>query len=108
MYGLCGLVLIVFSQIGVEAKHEPTCSKFDFEEKVLEKTIRMEIKMEQLVNEMKKTKGDILSITNDVTKKVENVEHNVLKFQRSINESISTFAEKFEQEKSKLTTLSGM
>ncbi|XP_060554324.1 adiponectin-like [Ruditapes philippinarum] len=48
------------------ARNEPACSKFDYEEKLLEKMIRMEIKMEQMVNQIKKTKDDVFAITNDV------------------------------------------
>jgi hypothetical protein len=36
------------------ARNEPACSKFDYEEKLLEKMIRMEIKMEQMVMKLRK------------------------------------------------------
>jgi leucyl-tRNA synthetase len=89
------------------ARNEPACSKFDYEEKLLEKMIRSEIKMEQMVNEIKKTKDDVLAITNDVTQTVKNAEHNIQEFHRNINKTINKFAETFEQEKAKNTALSG-
>jgi gas vesicle protein len=89
------------------ARTEPTCSKFDYEEKLLEKMIRMEIKMEQMVNEIKKTKDDVLAITNNVTQTVRNAEQNIHEFHRNINETINKFAETFEQEKANIAALSG-
>jgi uncharacterized protein YicC (UPF0701 family) len=89
------------------ARNEPACSKFDYEEKLLEKMIRMEIKMEQMVNEIKKTKDDVLALTNDVTRTVKNAEQNSHEFYSNINETINKFAEKFEQERAKINALSG-
>jgi gas vesicle protein len=89
------------------ARNEPACSKFDYEEKLLEKMIRMEVKMEQMVNEIKITKDDVLAITNDVTQTVKTAENNIHEFHRNINETINNFAEKFEQEKAKIAALSG-
>jgi uncharacterized protein YicC (UPF0701 family) len=89
------------------ARNEPACSKFDYEEKLLEKMIRMEVKMEQMVNEIKETKDDVLALTNDVTRTVKNAEHNSHEFHSNINETINKFAEKFEQERAKITALSG-
>jgi hypothetical protein len=39
---------------------EPVCSKFSYEEKLLEKMIRTEIKVEIMQNEIKKTEENVL------------------------------------------------
>ncbi|XP_045205567.2 complement C1q-like protein 2 [Mercenaria mercenaria] len=78
---------IEYKSMMVAAK-EPACSKFDFEEKLLEKVIRMEIKVEQIVEEMKKTK-------TDMTKRVTNAENNAIKFQEDIKKTMNTMEEKF-------------
>ncbi|XP_060554322.1 complement C1q-like protein 3 [Ruditapes philippinarum] len=103
---LSAYVVLFCHQHVTAAGNEPACSKFDYEEKLLGKMIRMEVKMEQMVNEIKKTKDDVLAITNDVTQTVQNAEHNIHEFHRNINETINKFAEKFEQEKAKITALS--
>ncbi|XP_060554323.1 adiponectin-like [Ruditapes philippinarum] len=88
------------------ARNEPACSKFDYDEKLLEKMIRMEVKMEQMVNEILKTKDGVLKLTNDVTRRVKNAEQNSHEFYSNINETINKFADKFEQEKAKINALS--
>ncbi|XP_053400226.1 collagen alpha-2(VIII) chain-like [Mercenaria mercenaria] len=78
---------IEYKSMMVAAK-EPACSKFDFEEKLLEKVIRLEIKVEQIVEEMKKT-------TTDVEQRVENAENDAVKFQEDIKKTMNTMEKKF-------------
>jgi hypothetical protein len=43
--GYCNLIVV---------SEEPACSRFHYEEKFLEKVIRLELKLEQILQEMKK------------------------------------------------------
>ncbi|XP_060577062.1 uncharacterized protein LOC132734354 [Ruditapes philippinarum] len=54
------IVVGIYSYNFSEAK-EPVCSKFAYEEQLLEKMIRTEIKVETMVNEIKKTEDNVIS-----------------------------------------------
>jgi hypothetical protein len=47
---------------------EPVCSKFSYEEKLLEKMIRTEIKVETMQNEIKKTEEAVLNTLVEIKK----------------------------------------
>jgi hypothetical protein len=49
---------------------EPVCSKFAYEEQLLEKMIRTEIKVETMVNEIKKTEDKVISTLGDIKQTV--------------------------------------
>ena len=51
---------------GVSMAKEPVCSKFAYEEELLEKMIRTEIKVEMMVNEIKTTQDNVLSTLGDM------------------------------------------
>jgi gas vesicle protein len=53
----------------MEAK-EPVCSKFAYEEQLLEKMIRTEIKVETMVNEIKKTEDNVTSTLGNIKRAV--------------------------------------
>jgi hypothetical protein len=87
---------------------EPICSKFDYEEKLLEKMIRMEIKMEKIKEEVKDKEKEVMTIATDVSQRVGNMEVDAIQIQRDINRTIVEFADSFSQEKSKLSDLAGI
>ncbi|XP_053400228.1 cerebellin-3-like [Mercenaria mercenaria] len=87
------------------AANEPVCSRFDYEEKLLEKMVRTEIKVEQMVEEMKKTKESVATIATDIQQRAENVESNSIRLQGLINDTLTRFAEDIGEEKNKLTAL---
>jgi hypothetical protein len=49
---------------------EHVCSKFAYEEQLLEKMIRTEIKVETLVNEIKKTEDKVIRTLDDIKQTV--------------------------------------
>jgi hypothetical protein len=69
------LIFVFFIVVGIysynfsEAR-EPVCSKFAYEEQLLEKMIRTEIKVETMVNEIKKTEDNIISTLGDIKQTV--------------------------------------
>jgi hypothetical protein len=50
----CKIFFLIFL-ITYANSDEPHCSKYDFEEKVLEKMVRMEFQMERMKSEMEQT-----------------------------------------------------
>ncbi|XP_045206990.2 uncharacterized protein LOC123559256 [Mercenaria mercenaria] len=103
------MLIIIMATIGqsclMVAANEPVCSRFDYEEKLLEKMVRSEIKVEQMVEEMKKTKESVATIATDIKQRVENVESNSIRLQGLINETLTRFGEDISEEKNKLTAL---
>ncbi|XP_053400227.1 C1q-related factor-like [Mercenaria mercenaria] len=67
--------------------------------------VRSEIKVEQMVEEMKKTKERVATIATDIQQRVENVESNSIRLQGLINETLTRFGEDISEEKNKLTAL---
>jgi hypothetical protein len=63
------IVVGIYSYILCEAR-EPVCSKFAYEEQLLEKMIRTEIKVETMVNEIKKTEDNVISTLGDIKQTV--------------------------------------
>ncbi|XP_045185277.2 cerebellin-3-like [Mercenaria mercenaria] len=59
--------IYVFS---VSFAKEPMCSKFAYEEQLLEKMVRTEIRVETIDNEIKKTQETVLNTLNDIKKTV--------------------------------------
>ncbi|XP_060564614.1 uncharacterized protein LOC132723829 isoform X2 [Ruditapes philippinarum] len=67
--GFCAFLLLLLKyQFRVSLANEPICSKFAYDEQLLEKMIRQEIKVETMHNDMKKTQ-DAVSITLEEIKK---------------------------------------
>jgi hypothetical protein len=63
------IVVGIYSNNFSEAR-EPVCSKFAYEEQLLEKMIRTEIKVETMVNEIKKTEDNVISTLGDIKRAV--------------------------------------
>ncbi|XP_060592692.1 heavy metal-binding protein HIP-like [Ruditapes philippinarum] len=59
---LCKIVFILFLLTSGRNCEEPRCSKYDFEEKVLEKMVRMEFQMEQMKSEVEQCVNRVESI----------------------------------------------
>jgi 2-oxoglutarate dehydrogenase complex dehydrogenase (E1) component-like enzyme len=60
--------MIYLSEVPVSLASEPACSKFSYEEKLLEKMIRTEIKVETMQKEIKKTKESVFNTLVDIEK----------------------------------------
>ncbi|XP_060606791.1 heavy metal-binding protein HIP-like isoform X1 [Ruditapes philippinarum] len=100
-------ILIVVCIISVTSGHpherrqidEPICSKFDYEEKLLEKMIRMEMKMEKIIEEVKDKEKDYMSVATNLSQRVGNIENDAIQYQRGINRKMVEFADNFSQSK---------
>ncbi|XP_060595821.1 uncharacterized protein LOC132749912 [Ruditapes philippinarum] len=67
--GSCAFFLLLLKyQFSVSIANEPMCSKFAYDEQLLEKMIRQEIKVETMQNDIKKTQ-ETVSITLEEIKK---------------------------------------
>jgi hypothetical protein len=87
---------------------EPICSKFDYEEKLLEKIIRMESKMEKIIEEVKYKENEVLTIATDVSQRVGNMENSAIQFQLDDNRTIIGLSDNFKEETAKLEALAGI
>ena len=56
--------ILVFGQ-------EPHCNKFSFEEQLLEKMVRLEFKVENMVNSISKSQSDIVDLALKVNKELD-------------------------------------
>ncbi|XP_060589041.1 uncharacterized protein LOC132744341 [Ruditapes philippinarum] len=63
------IVFGIYSYNFTEAR-EPVCSKFAYEEQLLEKMIRTEIKVETMVNEIKKIEDNVIRTLGDIKQTV--------------------------------------
>ncbi|XP_060603914.1 uncharacterized protein LOC132756792 isoform X3 [Ruditapes philippinarum] len=108
---------------------EPVCSKFAYEEQLLEKMIRTEIKVETMVNEFKKTEDNVIStlgdikqtvadftdmfadmrgnITDEMLKRGDEIKRREESFKTSIEETRKNLTSDIEAEKEKLFQLQG-
>ncbi|XP_060607444.1 uncharacterized protein LOC132759652 [Ruditapes philippinarum] len=91
---------------------EPVCSKFAYEEQLLEKMIRTEIKVETMVNEIKKTEENVISTLGDIKQTVTdmfadikgNITDEMLKRSDEIERREGSFKHLFEQTRTNLTS----
>ena len=70
---------------------EPRCSKYEFEEKVLEKVIRFEYKMELMMDSVKNFKESMDNLKTEwieAKKELETMKHDLNEQQSVINETI--------------------
>jgi hypothetical protein len=65
-FAFCAIFVLYATQVSMAS--EPVCSKFSYEEKLLEKMIRTEIKVETMQNEIKKTEETVLNTRVDIQK----------------------------------------
>ncbi|XP_060561158.1 heavy metal-binding protein HIP-like isoform X1 [Ruditapes philippinarum] len=94
---------------------EPVCSKFAYEEQLLEKMIRTEIKVETMVNEIKKTEDKVISTLGDIKQTVAdftdmfadmkgNITNEMLNRGDEIKRREETFKTSFEETRKNLTS----
>ncbi|XP_052812716.1 uncharacterized protein LOC128240226 [Mya arenaria] len=72
---------------------EPACSKFDYEEKLLGKLIRMEINFEIIIEEMKDLKTNVKSDIENMDKKIEQLIADRLELQTTLTSLKSSVSE---------------
>ncbi|XP_060605463.1 uncharacterized protein LOC132757982 [Ruditapes philippinarum] len=108
------IIFGMYSSQVLEAK-EPVCSKFAYEEQLLEKMIRTEIKVETMVNEIKKTEDNVISTLGDIKQTVSdftdmfadmkgNITDEMLKRSDEIERREGSFKKLFEQTRTNLTS----
>ena len=98
------LYLSFFIFVGIYTFHfskakEPVCSKFSYEEQLLEKMIRTEIKVEMMVNEIKTTQDNVLSTLGDI--KLE-LSDRFVSLKANITKDLITKGEEIKQKEGKL------
>ncbi|XP_060554036.1 complement C1q and tumor necrosis factor-related protein 9A-like [Ruditapes philippinarum] len=67
---------------------EPHCSKYDFEEKVLEKMVRMEFQMERMKSEMEQTVKSVDRKLNEMDEKQAKLSYTIKTTQEVLSEKI--------------------
>ncbi|XP_060603917.1 uncharacterized protein LOC132756797 [Ruditapes philippinarum] len=108
------IVFGIYSYNFSEAR-EPVCSKFAYEEQLLEKMIRTEIKVESMVNEVKKTEDNVIRTLSDIKRAVsdftdmfadmkENITDEMLKRSDEIERREESFKILFEETRTNLTS----
>ncbi|XP_060582860.1 uncharacterized protein LOC132739214 [Ruditapes philippinarum] len=94
---------------------EPVCSKFAYEEQLLEKMIRTEIKVETMVNENKKTEDNVIRTLSDIKQAVAdftdmfadmrgNISDEMLKRNDEIDRREGSLKKLFEETRTNLTS----
>ncbi|XP_060561194.1 heavy metal-binding protein HIP-like [Ruditapes philippinarum] len=104
----------MYSSQVLEAK-EPVCSKFAYEEQLLEKMIRTEIKVETMGNEIKKTEENVISTLVEIKRAVSdftdmfadmkgNITDETLKRSDEMKRREESFKKLFEETRTNLTS----
>ncbi|XP_060573325.1 uncharacterized protein LOC132731207 isoform X2 [Ruditapes philippinarum] len=86
---------------------EPVCSKFAYEEQLLEKMIRTEIKVETMVNEIKKTEENVISTLSDIKQTVSDFTDMFVDMRGNITDEMlkrESFKKRFEETRNNLTS----
>ncbi|XP_060577745.1 uncharacterized protein LOC132734895 isoform X1 [Ruditapes philippinarum] len=114
--GSCAFFLLLLKyQFSVSIASEPMCSKFAYDEQLLEKMIRQEIKVEMMQNDIKKTQEavsitleEIKKTSVEVSKTLESLQNNATEVIKGIirdkekNEEI--LRKTFEEQRNNFTT----
>ncbi|XP_060601245.1 uncharacterized protein LOC132754608 isoform X1 [Ruditapes philippinarum] len=82
------IIFGMYSSHVLEAR-EPVCSKFAYEEQLLEKMIRTEIKVETMVNEIKKTEENVISTLSVIKQTVSEIKQTVTDMFADMKENIT-------------------
>ncbi|XP_060563386.1 uncharacterized protein LOC132722828, partial [Ruditapes philippinarum] len=104
---VCTILLLNYLLMFANSE-KPHCSKYDFEEKVLEKMVRMEFQMERMKTEMEQTVKSVDRKLNEIDEKVEALQNKTVEsVDRKLNEidekeaknsyTIKTTQEKFSE-----------
>ncbi|XP_060569098.1 uncharacterized protein LOC132727568 isoform X3 [Ruditapes philippinarum] len=109
------LLLLLNNCLSLPLANEPMCSKFAYDEQLLEKMIRQEIKVEMMQNDIKKTQEavsitleEIKKTSVEVSKTLESVQNNATEVMKGIirdkerNEEI--LRKTFEEQRNNFTT----
>ncbi|XP_060601248.1 complement C1q and tumor necrosis factor-related protein 9A-like isoform X3 [Ruditapes philippinarum] len=101
------IVVGIYSYNFSEAS-EPVCSKFAYEEQLLEKMIRTEIKVETMVNEINKTEENVISTLGDIKQTVAdltgNITYEMLQKSDEIKRREGSFKNLFDETSKNLTS----
>ncbi|XP_060564605.1 uncharacterized protein LOC132723829 isoform X1 [Ruditapes philippinarum] len=80
------LLLLLKYQLSLSLANEPMCSKFAYEEQLLEKMIRQEIKVETMQNDIKKTQEAVSNTLEEIKKTGEEVSQTLKSLQNNFTE----------------------
>ncbi|XP_060606828.1 C1q-related factor-like isoform X4 [Ruditapes philippinarum] len=67
----------------------------------LEKMIRMEMKMEKIIEEVKDKEKEVMTIATDMSQRVGNMENNAIQFQLDVNQTMIGLSDNFKEETDK-------
>ncbi|XP_053375903.1 uncharacterized protein LOC123534659 isoform X3 [Mercenaria mercenaria] len=82
------VLLFLINRVNVSLATEPVCSKFAYEENLLEKTIRQEIKVETMESEIVKTQDSVLNTLNEIKEKVVDINDRFEDLRNNITEEM--------------------
>jgi U3 small nucleolar ribonucleoprotein component len=80
------LLLLLNYKFGLSLANEPMCSKFAYDEQLLEKMIRQEIKVETMQNDIKKTQEAVSNTLEEIKKTGEEVSQKLKSLQNNFTE----------------------
>ncbi|KAL4217454.1 hypothetical protein ACF0H5_023904 [Mactra antiquata] len=87
------LIIVLYLTVsGRYVQSEPSCSKYDFEEKLLEKMVRIEFQMEQYKTQMEDSLKKLDNVKNDFDKKVIDTEEKIQEMMTDMNNTVITNA----------------
>jgi NAD-specific glutamate dehydrogenase len=95
------IVVGIYSYNFSEAR-EPVCSKFAYEEQLLEKMIRTEIKVETMVNEIKKTEGNVIRTLSDIKRAVSDFTDMFAEMKENITDEMLKRSDEIERREGKI------
>ena len=77
---------------------EPKCSRFHYEEQLLEKVIRMEIKVEEIEKRVYQTNQNVISVLEDLKKERDNMKNDnqelQMNYSKEMEERMTDISEK--------------
>ncbi|XP_053403080.1 uncharacterized protein LOC128558228 [Mercenaria mercenaria] len=82
------VLLFLINGVNVSLAAEPVCSKFVYEEQLLEKMVRTEFKVETMESEIKKTQFSVLNTLNEIKKKDADIIDRFDDFRNNITEEM--------------------
>ncbi|KAL4217451.1 hypothetical protein ACF0H5_023901 [Mactra antiquata] len=87
------LIIVLYLTVsGRYVQSEPSCSKYDYEEKLLEKMVRIEFQMEQYKTQMEASLKRLDNVKNDFDKKVIDTEEKIQEMMIDMNNTVITNA----------------
>lgn len=87
MYTFLLLICVI---VGASKAFEPVCSKFDYEEKLLEKMVRLEFQVSRMLDEMKEVSKSTINQVNEISGTVGELSQTTTNRINNLSESLSS------------------